>query len=425
VKKAWIIVIAVFLLGSAAAVVVGLKLVRSRGVVARVQMDGVERKDLTATVSAPGRVRASASVDLSAEVPGRIVELAVEEGDSVAAGQTLLRLDDARYRSAIDQNQAALRGAKANLDLSKARLEKARLDLDRQERLVEQNLASTQAVEDARTTYKVYLAEVDAREQDVASTEAALAVTRDDLEKTVYRAPLAGIISRLNVEAGEIVMVGTMNNPGTVLLSIADLSAMEVEADVDETDVVSVRSGQAATITVDALPDVKFPGHVATVGNSGRGTGMGTSDQAVDFEVRVRFADPDPRLRPGMTADVEIETETRTEVLSVPLQALIARSASVIERDRRKAAGEAVPPDSLEDDEDAGGKDVVEGVYKVVDGKALFAEVTTGITDGARIEVTGDLEAGDRVVSGPYRVLRDLAEGTRLRETKRGAKDKE
>ncbi|HEX9899273.1 MAG TPA: efflux RND transporter periplasmic adaptor subunit, partial [Candidatus Methylomirabilis sp.] len=222
-KKAWIILVSVLVLGSAATIIVGRKVMQGKGEIARVHFDTVTRSDLTATVSAPGRVRASASVDLSAEVPGRVVELAVAEGDSVSAGQLLLRLDDARYRSAIEQTQASLRGARANLELSRARLDKARLDLDRQEKLVAQNLSSEQVVEDARTNYRVYLAEVDAREQDVARTEATLAVSRDDLEKTVYRAPLRGIVSRLNVEQGEIVVVGTMNNPGTVLLSIADL----------------------------------------------------------------------------------------------------------------------------------------------------------------------------------------------------------
>ncbi len=410
------------------AVIVIANLKRSDVPTVEARTSKVELGNLTARVSAPGKVQAVSSVDLSAEVPGRVEKLYVAEGDSVQAGQLLIQLDDDQYRSRVEQAEASLKSARANLTLSAARLDKLQKDLVRQEALGEQGLASEQALEAARTDVQVQTADVDARRQDVARAQAAVQDARDNLEKTEYRAPVPGIISRLNVERGEIVVVGTMNNPGTVILSIADLSRMEVEAEVDETDVVHVAPGQAAKISVDALPDTTFPGTVSTVGSSGRTRGLGSADEAINFEVKVRFDRPDARLKPGMTADVDIETQTRHDVLTVPIQALVARSRGTLERDERALArreGRKVPPDSTAgaDTLDAEAqqkreKEIVEGVYKLVDDKAVFVPVTAGIADDVRIEVSGDLAQGDQVVSGPYRILRDLKGGTRIKVQK-------
>jgi HlyD family secretion protein len=366
------------------------------------------------------------SVDISAEVPGRIVALTVAEGDSVAQGDLLLRLDDAQYRSRVEQARAASRSAAANLALSEARLEKTTKDRDRLQALMDKDLASAEALEEAATNVSVQQADVEARRQELARNEAALLDAEDNLEKTVYRAPVTGVVSRLNVEVGEIVITGTMNNPGTVILTVSDLSVMEVEAEVDETDVVAVRPGQKASISVDAFPDTTFEGTVSSVGNSGRRQGQGGVNEVINFEVDVRFNTADPRLKPGMTADVEVETKTREDVLNVPIQSLVARSRGTVEKDRKAAAGrekaetadttETAAADSLRgEDKEAWEKEVLEGVYAVVDGKAVFVPVKTGIADASRIEVTGDLTEGDAVVSGPYRVLRDLKEGTRIK----------
>jgi HlyD family secretion protein len=426
-KKAWIILALLVVVGSVAAALAAKFVLGKRGETVHVSFAAVERRDLTATVSAPGWVQATSSVDISAEVPGRIVEMAVAEGDRVEAGQLLLRLDDARYRSQVEQTRAARNAAEANLTLAEARLDKAARDLVRLERLHEDGLASEEALEGARTDHQVAEAETEARRQELARAAASLEVSRDDLAKTLYRAPLAGIVSRLNVEAGENVVVGTMNNPGTVILSIADMSGMEVEAEVDETDVVSVSVGQSANITVDAIQNEEFPGTVVSVGNSGRGASRGTVDEVVNFEVVVAFDEPDPRLRPGMTADIEVETEHRPDVLSLPIQSLVARSRGAVEDDRRKARGEEPAkeerekePPSAEEEERR--KEIVEGVYKEVEEKAVFVDVGTGIADGSWIEVSGELVEGDRVVSGPFKVLRELREGTRVEERESGGR---
>lgn len=425
--KRWILIGgAVVVLG--AIVVVNLKKNDTPSVSAK--LGAVERRNLTSSISAPGRIRAVSSVDISAEVPGRVVELAVAEGDSVRAGDLLLRLDDAQYRSRVEQAGAAVKSARAGLVLSEARLRQLDKDRARLAAMAEKNLASAEALEKVQTEYEVQQADVDARRQETARMEAALADARDNLDKTVYRAPANGIVSRLNVEQGEIVITGTMNNPGTVILTIADLSFMEVEAEVDETDVVNVRPGQPAKITVDAIPDTTFAGRVATVGNSGRQATGASTEEVVNFEVKVRFDSPDPRLKPGMTADVEVETETREQVMAVPIQAVVARSRGVLEKDEKAAlrkhrkkkdegGSRHAAPDTLKGPaRDKWEKEVLEGLFQVVNDKARFVEVKTGIADETMIEITGAAAESMKVVTGPYRVLRDLKEGVRIKEAK-------
>lgn len=390
----------------------------------------VEARNITSTITAPGRIRAVASVDISAEVPGRVIELKVAEGDSVRAGDLLLRLDDAQYRSRVDQAQAGLKSTQASLVLAEARLNQLEKDQNRLAALKEKDLASAEALEKVRTDYSVQKAEADARREEVSRMRATLADAEADLRKTVYRSPVSGVVSRLSIELGEIVMTGTMNNPASVILTISDLGLMQVEAEVDETDIVDVHPGQAAKITVDAIPDTSFKGHVVMVGNSGRqnNPGASASEEVVNFEVKVQFDRPDSRLKPGMTADVEVETQMRSEVLAVPIQALVARSRLVLEKDEKIAVKKSkkktlihAAPDTLKGTaREKWEKEVVEGVFKLVNNEAVFMPVKTGISDEAMIEVTGDLAAGDNVVTGPYRVLKDLKEGVRVKPAKEG-----
>ncbi len=397
------------------------------------KLGDVVEKSITSTITAPGRIRAVASVDISAEVPGRVIELKVAEGDSVKAGDLLLRLDDAQYKSRVDQAHAALKSAQASLVLADARLNQLEKDQKRLQALNEKDLASAEALEKARTDYSVQKAEDDARREEVSRMKATLADAEADLRKTVYRSPVSGVVSRLSIELGEIVMTGTMNNPASVIMTISDLGMMQVEAEVDESDIVDVHPGQPAKITVDAIPDTTFKGHVITVGNSGRQTtpGASASEEVVNFEVKVQFERPDRRLKPGMTADVEVETQTRPEVLAVPIQALVARSRLVLEKDERMALKKSkkkvfihAAPDTLKGPaREKWEKEVVEGVFKLVNNEAVFMPVKTGISDEAMIEVTGDLAAGDKVVTGPYRVLKDMKEGTRVKPAKEGEEE--
>jgi len=292
-----------------------------------VQVNDVVQGDISSTVRAPAKVQPETHVKLSANVPGEVVRIAVKEGDWVRKGQFLLELDGTQYRAQLRQSQAALDAAKSSLRLSEVALEQAESDLRRKEQLFERKLVSPQEIETSRTQRNTERARADVNREEVARSSAAILSAQDNLRKTVFTAPIAGTVTQLNVERGEIVMVGTMNNPGTVILSIADLRRMKVEADVDETDVAAIRVGQTATVKVDALPDTTLTGAVVEIANSPKVTELGTQEQQTNFVVDVMIDHPPSTLRPGMTADVEIKTGTKSGVLHVPIQAVVVRTA--------------------------------------------------------------------------------------------------
>ena len=318
-----------------------------------VQVNDVVQGDISSTVRAPAKVQPETHVKLSANVPGEVVRIAVKEGDWVRKGQFLLELDGTQYRAQLRQSQAALDAAKSSLRLSEVALEQAESDLRRKEQLFERKLVSPQEIETSRTQRNTERARADVNREEVARSSAAILSAQDNLRKTVFTAPIAGTVTQLNVERGEIVMVGTMNNPGTVILSIADLRRMKVEADVDETDVAAIRVGQTATVKVDALPDTTLTGAVVEIANSPKVTELGTQEQQTNFVVDVMIDHPPSTLRPGMTADVEIKTGTKSGVLHVPIQAVVVRTAEELakanakpgRRKGREATATAAEPD--------------------------------------------------------------------------------
>jgi HlyD family secretion protein len=409
----------------------------------KVRVEEVRHAPMESWVRAPGRVQPERTVQISSNVQGRVAHLTIAEGDRVSKGDLLLRLDDERYRTQAAQSRARLDAAVANLALAEAQHELALENLRRSENLFEQKLIAVEALQQAQTNAKVEQARRNAAEEEVRSLRASLEQAENDLTETVFRAPMDGMVTALHIEEGENVIPGTMNNPGTVILEIAELDTMEVEAEVDETDVVGVRRGQRARVLVDAFEPAVLSGQVTEIGQSGRSTNA--AQQGTQFQVRIRIDDPPPTLRPGMSADVEVLVGSADSAVVVPIQALVAYPPSVVREWREdEAAGrtsETRKRDSeengdagdLEDDEEGsddaegsgeGSQDgavsrsgpvsererPLEGVFVVIDGVARFREVKLGLRSDTHVEVEG-VEPGNTVVTGPYKVLRELRGG--------------
>lgn len=398
-----------------------------------VTLGTVRSGPIVGKVSGPGVVNPEAIVDISAHLPGKITRLAVREGDVVTKGQLLLELDRTQYEARAQEARASVESQGSQVDLARAQFEKAQADLRRAEDLHRRGLSSDQEVELARTTARVEEARLRSMEHTSQQARAALQAAQDDLDKCRYTAPMDGVVSRLNVEEGEIAITGTMNNPGTVLLSIADLSRMEVEAEIDETDVVDVRTGQPVKIKVDAFPDTSYAGTVTEIANTAVTRNRGTQEEVTNFTIKAVFGQQVPELRPGMTATVDIETARRDSVLKAPIQAIVSRNpereAKAHERNStggKKPKGDAAhaaPNDRDGTDEDEEGEAErdrrVDGVYVLRDGRAVFAPLRTGISDERAVELLGGgLKAGDKVISGPYQTLRTLESGKRVMEKK-------
>jgi HlyD family secretion protein len=425
------------LLWSLAPVIIGVFVVanmrRSGEKRVEVRFDEAKRRDLTQVVRATGKVRSATEVNLSGTIMGQVVDLAVKEGDFVEKGQFLLRLDDAQYREDLRRAEAALASAEASQRIAQAECDRATQAAQRKRALHERGLASNEELELAETSLSSADASCDARIKDVSRFRAEVRASEDILGKTAFHAPISGVIARLNVEAGENVITGTMNNPGTVILTIADLSAMEVVAEVDETDVVRVSVGQRAKIRVDALPDTSFPGTVSEVASAGRRSGTGV-DEATDFEVTIRFDQDVPAVRTEMTADVEVTTAARDSALTVPIPAVVARDRKDLDApkpgQKRNEVAEAEAEEGEEGREGDVARrnrdDLVMGVFVVKDGKASFVPVRIGISDDRFMEIlSGALDPGTKIIVGPYKSLRTLKPGKAVKPAKKTSKKSE
>lgn len=380
---------------------------RGNGTEARVEV--VEERDLTASVTSSGNVRARRKVDISSDISARVTELLVDEGEDVEEGQILLRLDPSRYEAAVNRSLANLKQSQAQVAQSRANFVRVQREAERKASLWERDslLVSRQEVENAQTDLEVQTSLLDAAEFGVGQARAALDEAEDQLSKTVIKAPMSGRITRLNVEEGETVIVGTMNNPGSLVLTVSDLSVMEVVLEVDETDVPEISLGDSASVELDAFPELDFVGEVTEIGNSAirppsQSAGTGQTP-TIDFEVVVTLWDPPAELRPDLSATAEVITETRTNQLSIPIIALTLREHDQVEETDDEGPG------------DGKSRDPVEGVFVVSAGSAVFTPVEVGIAGEEYFEVISGLSLGDTVVSGPYQVVRTLRNGTVIR----------
>jgi HlyD family secretion protein len=389
----------------------------------KVQTETATRKDLTSVVSASGEVQPHTFVDVSANVSGRITALLVREGDSVSKGQVVARIDSTRFEAATRQAEAAVQAARADLLRARADLELSRLAFERQESMHRARLVSDQAFDQAQAEVQMKQAAVDSQRERVAQAEASLASIRDDLEKTTVVSPMDGVVTSLKKEMGEVV-IGAQSFQPTVIMTIGDLSVMEAEILIDETDIRDVALGQEAEVSVDALDDLKIAGTVTEIGSSAIPRGSSgsvstgsTSNQAKDFKVVITLKDPPAALRPGLNATADITTAHKQGVLAVPIQAVVVRMVDqeghVIESspaEGEKGGPEEAPMEKGEEKE---------GVFVVKEGQAHFQPAKTGIVGETDIEITEGLEEGSEIVTGSYKTLRTLENEARIKVDKK------
>jgi HlyD family secretion protein len=383
---------ALILAGLAAVVFLSLRSTETEG--KKVETDTVGRRTVSSRVKASGEITPEKKVEISAKVTGEIVALPVKEGDTVREGQVLVRIEDDLYRAARDQAEAALRQAEVALERAHIQLQDAERTLKRTRHLFQQGLASQQQMDQAEVAYQNARVDVEAQKHQVDQYRSSLKRTEDDLARTVIRSPMDGMVIQLNAERGETVVPGTTNLPGSVIMTIADMSRLLAEVDVGEVDVVNVALGQPAEVRVDALGESVQQGEVVEIATSGR---QDSSQGVIRFQVKIAINDPDRRLRPSMTAKVNILTAEHADVLAVPIQAVVKRHFG--------ADGKELPPGRTK-----GGTEK-EVVYVVKAGKAAATPVETGISDDLWVEIRSGLQEGAKVVSGPYKVLKTLRDG--------------
>jgi HlyD family secretion protein len=422
------IILGVSALALVVAIAVGAAASRKNGGV-QVKLEPVQQRDLVAIVSASGWIRPHRKVDVQADVMGRIVELNVREGDHVTKGQVLLRIDPTQYQATVARMRAMVSEALARQSQARANLIQANRAYERATTLAKsgENLISRQAVEDAETQFEVQKELLRAAEYGVQQARAAVNEEADRLNKTIIRAPMTGVVTRLEVEEGETAIIGTMNNPGSLLLTVADLSAMEAVIRVDETDVPELKLGDSASVQIDAFPGKKFTGRVTEISHSSTRNPEqaaqqgGASTQSVDFEIVIQLDNPPLSLRSDLSATAEVVTATRRNVMSVPIIALTVRErgdmkALPTEDKKAKEAAKSAERDKSEDQE---------GVFIIKDGKAKFVQVTTGITGREHFEIISGLTTKDTVVAGPYEAIRSLEDDKVLKPMQDASADKD
>jgi HlyD family secretion protein len=423
--------------------VVGVIVYQSRKNVVTVQTGKAQRQDLASIVSASGEIKPKTYVNIGANAFGKITRLYVKEGDRVKRGQMLAQLENVQPEADVEAMQATLQAARtdavaaeaalntalADLNRAKSDAERSELDWTRAQGLYRDALIAKQEYDSQKAAHQTAVAglaqaqarvsqakaQKDSADRRIAQAGANLTHAADVLKKTMYPAPFDGVITGLPVREGESVVIGIQNSPGSVLMTLADMSVITAEVRVDETDIVAVKLGQPAEVSIDAVPKKTFKGVVTEIGNNAmvRSTGISTSQQltgsqeAKDFKVVVTLQDPQQDLRPGLSATAKITTATRTHALTIPIQALTIRTQEdLVPKNEKDSVQAAVPQKSV-----SNLKEEIQGVFVIRSRKAEFVPVETGIAGVTDIEVLKGLKDGDEIVTGSYKVLRTLRPG--------------
>ena len=391
---------------------------KKRNAATEVRMEQVAKRDLVSAVTASGRIEAETSVDISADITGRIIRIAVKEGDLVTKGQFLIQIDPAQYQANVSRAQGMVASAQASTVQARANRDQAERALARTKELAVSgsNLVAPEAVEQAQTAFDVATANYNASQAQLDQARAGLREAQDQLSKTRLTAPMSGRVVRLAVEEGEVAVPGTFSRETGLLMTIADLSVILANVKVDETDVVRLERGDSVEVTIDAFPDTTFIGRVTKISNSAQmtatQTAAGSQDQAVDFEVEVTLDNPPADVRPDLSCTSRIVTDTRKGVMAVPIIALTVRDNQPVPNENQPKAAATPGTDTSAA---ARAKKETEGVFVVRDGIATFRPVKVGIAGDEHFEVLEGLREGETIVSGTYQAIRDLKDGTKVK----------
>ncbi len=433
-KKLWLIILGV--VAVAVIIVFALKMDTKNGI--EVNAQTAQNQNIVETVSASGRIQPQTKVNITSQVSGEIVALPVKEGDTVRVGEPLVVIDTVQPRADLDDAQYALSETRARLEGAQTSLLQAEDEDKRQKQLFDNKLAPEQVYKDAHYGYLNAKSSYDAMVATTKQLEARVDKQRDVLRKSKIVAPMEGIVTFVDCEVGEIAQAQTAFTQGKTLMTISNLDIFEVEVEVDETEVAKIDQNQPAKIALDAFPDTTFTGSVVEIGNTAILTGTGTQDQSTNFKVKVVFQETHSKIRPGMSATVDITTAKRDLALAIPYSAVVVRSfnkdslknmtpgqtASETSNVNAVQAAEPAKDSTVKSDNPAERKEL-KGVFVIHGGKVKFIQVQTGVADQRNIEIVSGLAKGDSVVTGPFRILRTIKEGDAVKILKMETSDTE
>lgn len=374
-----------------------------------VQTEKVAKRNITQVVSGTGTINPETKVDISAEISGEIVQLPYKEGDTVKKGDLLVKIKAETYSARINQQQAGVQYSRTQVEVAENNLRKAELELQRTQQLFQSGLVSQSDLDNARIAYEVAVSNVKSSNANVRQNLALLQQSSQDLSKATIRSTMDGIVTAMNNELGEKV-VGTQQMAGTVIMTVSDLSVMDAEIEVSETDITHVKIGDTADVEVDAFPDRVIKGYVYEISNSAKSKGQGTQEQVINFIVKIRIIDKDVQLKPGMSCNADIKVNSKSDVISIPIQCVTARE----EEKNEEKSDEDVKRKSEENlKKKEKPREVVFIVEEGTPTKVKMVQVKTGISDDRYIEVLEGLTPDLVIVKGPYKAIsKELEEGS-------------
>jgi HlyD family secretion protein len=464
VKRKWKVIVGVLVVVLLGAGVYASTVLSKKGIIT-VQTGTVVRQDLTSLVTASGEVKPRNYINIGANAQGELREILVKEGDRVRKGQLLAKIENTQPEADVRAQEAAVNSAEADstaseagmkssdenvrtmqaaIDKDKADLDHAKADFDRSQALYNEHLLAKQDFELRKFAYEAQLAtlrqsemrlvqsrsmreqsaaQLSSAQKRIAQAKANLTRFNDLLQKRNVFAPLDGVVTNLPVRVGETVVPGIQNSAASTIMTIADMSLITSEIKVDETDIVNVKLAQAADVTIDAIPNKVFKGHVIEIGNTAilRSTGVAASQSAVssqeakDFKVVVALDAPPDEVRPGLSCTAKITTATRKSVLTIPIQALTVRQKGQLEPKPKDGKGVTQAAAKLDPVAEKAKKEELQGVFVVAGGKAVFKKVETGITGATDIEVVGGLNESEEIITGTYQVIRTIVNETQVK----------